>query len=103
MTNSKLKTWLRRNGFRCEGRPRQAMRACNGYVERSGRKFRFRDNVVDISCPIEDFDRWANSTEHTVPTEVFIKTWKNFTTRILPRGTYGNCFFVYEASPIYGS
>ena len=69
--SSKLKTWLKRNGFKCECR--QPMRSCNGYVEKGGRKFRFRerDGLVDIGEPKETFDRWANSTEKTVTLEEF--------------------------------
>lgn len=67
---SKLKTWLRRNGFKGEGRPRKPMRECNGYVERSGRKFRVRSDIVDIGD--DDFDRWANSTERTITIDEFM-------------------------------
>ena len=69
--NSKLKTWLRRNGFRCEAN--QPMRSCKGYVERSGRKFRIRpfDGVVDIGETFDTFDRWANSTERTISLDEF--------------------------------
>lgn len=72
--NSKLKTWLKRNGFRCEAK--QPMRSCNGYVERSGRKFRIRDGVVDIGEKFETFDRWANSTERTISLEEFMKEFQ---------------------------
>lgn len=73
MISSSLKTWLKRNGFKGEGKPRQPIRETKGYVERSGRKFRIRADVVDISEPIPDFDRWANSTERTVTLEEFKK------------------------------
>lgn len=29
-------------------------------------RWRFDDGVVDISCPVDYFDRWANSTDCTV-------------------------------------
>jgi hypothetical protein len=59
--NSKLKNWLKRNGFKGEGKP---LRACNGYIERDNRKFRIRGNLVDVGDL--DFDRWANSKERTI-------------------------------------
>lgn len=67
--NSKLKTWLKRNGFIGEGSKgsRQPMRECNGYVVRKGRHYRIRGDVVDIGERTETFDRWANSTERTIP------------------------------------
>lgn len=47
----------------------------NGFVtEHKGRKYRFRwwnedgqGFVVDVSCPLGDFDRWANSVDRIVP------------------------------------
>lgn len=77
LMNSKTKTWLKRNGFRGEGKPRKAMRECNGYVERSGRKFRIRlsDGVADIGEPISSFARWANSCEKTISLEQFFKEY----------------------------
>lgn len=51
---------------------------------RAGRFYRFRSNqhefsggevrwTVDVSCPVVDFDRWANSQEqHAVPLEEFM-------------------------------
>ena len=74
--NSKLKTWLKRNGFKCEGHPRKPMRECNGYLERSGRKFRIRDNLVDIGEKFETFDRWANSIERTATLDDFMKEFE---------------------------
>lgn len=71
--SSKMKTWLKRNGFVGEGRPRQPMRETNGYLERSGRKFRVRElsNEVDIGEVFETFDRWANSCERTISIREF--------------------------------
>ena len=69
--NSVTKTWLKRNGFVCEGTPRTSMRECNGYLERSGRKFRIRGDVVDIGELLLTFDRWANSTEQTISLNEF--------------------------------
>jgi len=71
--NSQLKTWLKCNGFKSEGYAgkRQPMRETNGYLQRSGRHFRVRGDVVDIGEPYDTFDRWANSTERTIPLEQF--------------------------------
>lgn len=73
--SSNLNTWLKRNGFVGEGNPRQAMRESNGYIERSGRKFRVREasGLVDIGELYETFDRWANSTERTISIADFKK------------------------------
>ena len=77
--NSKLKTWLKRNGFKGEGvaGDRVPMRECVGYVERNGRKYRIRerDGFVDIGEPLGTFDRWANSTEKTIPLTTFLKEY----------------------------
>ena len=32
-----------------------------------GRRWRIVGNYLDMSCPEEMFDRWANSTEHRIP------------------------------------
>lgn len=85
--NSKLKTWLKRNGFKGEGYPgdRMPMRECRGYVVRSGRRFRIRHEdvrdvsthiVVDIGETHDTFDRWANSTERTVWLSQFMNEFK---------------------------
>jgi len=73
--NSKLKTWLRRNNFYGEGRKgtRNPMRRCNGYVVRSGRRFRIRGDLVDVGEVHDTFDRWTNSTERTIHVSEFIK------------------------------
>lgn len=41
-----------------------------------GRLYRWRwnDGAVDISCPVEEFDRWANSTESTMPITEWMET-----------------------------
>ncbi len=66
---SAIKTWFRRNGFQPEHGP---WRECRGYMTRSGRRFRVRDDVVDISEPYAQFDRWANSREATLPLCIFM-------------------------------
>jgi hypothetical protein len=68
---SEFKTLLKRSGYQV---PRNLHR--NGWVAiRDNRYYRFRwwdkqdyrePFQVDISEPIEHFDRWANSTERTV-------------------------------------
>lgn len=73
--SSEMKTWLKRNGFVGEGNPRQPMRETNGYIERSGRKFRVRElyDEVDIGEIHETFDRWSNSCERTISVVEFKK------------------------------
>jgi hypothetical protein len=66
---SVIKTWFRRNGFAPEHGP---WRECRGYMTRSGRRFRVRGDLVDISEPYAQFDRWANSREATMPLCIFM-------------------------------
>ena len=87
LSKSKLKTWIKRNGFKPGflSNPRNFLKY--SLVKRNNRYFRFRANehefhggekrwVVDVSCPIEDFDRWANSCdEHAIPLEEFMKRY----------------------------
>ena len=63
-----FKTLLKRNGFKVK-RDFYGARCC--IAQHGGRQYRFRfdSGVVDVSCPLADFDRWANSTEHTVSIE----------------------------------
>ena len=72
---SRLKTWLKRNGFLSERRwgPRTPMRETIGYVARSGRNFRIRQTAgeVDIGEVYATFDRWANSRERVVTIDEF--------------------------------
>lgn len=63
MSPSRFKTHLKLAGYRV---PRDFYaRGC--VSEYRGRVFRWRwwsdPQEVDISCPKEDFDRWANSTD----------------------------------------
>lgn len=68
---SAFKFWLKRSGFRPEcSNWRDALKY--GVFIRGNRLYRFRscnwqgsiDSIqVDISCVIENFDRWANSTD----------------------------------------
>lgn len=63
-----FKTLLKRNGFKVSRRF-YGFDCC--ITKKSGRywRFRFHDGVVDMSCKIEDFDRWANSTDETLDLE----------------------------------
>lgn len=63
-----FKTLLRRNGFKVK-RNFYGKECC--IARRNGRlwRFRFWDGVVDISCPLPEFDRWANSTDDTIDIE----------------------------------
>ena len=98
---SKVKTFLKRNGFkgsrgwrlsktRWQESHRTRLMYTYGYVERSDRNFRVRKEsyvygptefaegawIVDISCKREDFDRWANSCERTITLEDFMREFK---------------------------
>ena len=62
---SALKTLLKRNGFKV---PRNFYGRGCCIAKRNNRLWRFRfwsGDFVDVSCPINDFDRWANSTDET--------------------------------------
>lgn len=65
---SKFKTTLKRMGFKV---PRDffGWRTCCT-IKHKSKLYRFRFTStgikVDISCPLEDFDRWANSGEATI-------------------------------------
>ena len=87
LSKSKLKTWLSKNKFKPTSG--DSWRDClkYGVLRKDNRYYRFRTNehefndvdqgwTVDISCLIEDFDRWANSTdEHAVLLEDFMKRY----------------------------
>jgi len=59
-----FKTLLKRRGFKV-GRDFYGSGCC--IAKKAGRlwRFRFHAGVVDMSCELKDFDRWANSTEDT--------------------------------------
>lgn len=87
LSKSKLKTWLKRKGFKPAFRSNTRNFLKYSLVKRSNCYFRFRTNehefesnvkswTVDVSCPIEDFDRWANSCdEYAIPLEDFMKRY----------------------------
>jgi hypothetical protein len=70
---SRFKTLLKRLRYKIA---RDFFKNSEGVVRHGSRLYRFRywgDHytgdttfVVDISCPIGDFDRWANSIERTI-------------------------------------
>ena len=84
MSKSDMKTWFRRNGFRliCRDNWRTVLKYGSGGFIRNDRFFRLRKNgpgrtwVVDVSEPVANFDRWANSTEiREIPLEKFMSEY----------------------------
>jgi hypothetical protein len=76
LSRSRLKTWLRKQGYQPHGY-RQCWRHCwrFGVFKKGDRLYRFRDcgRIVDVSEPLAKFDRWANSSEYrAVPQQLFI-------------------------------
>lgn len=74
---SEFKTFLKRNGFKVS-RKFFYDGAIAIYNNRFYR-FRFFSSEllnVDISCPIEDFDRWANSVDELMTLQDFYKSFK---------------------------
>jgi|GEM_PF-5908152 len=70
LSRSEFKTLLKRNGHKID----RGFFSSNCISQRKNRLYRWRwwadeGFVVDISCPLNDFDRWGNSTERTVPFE----------------------------------
>jgi len=71
LSPSEFKTLLKRKGHHV-ARDFFGVWCC--ISQRRNRLYRWRwwadeGFVVDISCPLNDFDRWGNSTERTVPFE----------------------------------
>ena len=64
---SGFKTLLRRLGYTVA---RDFFKTSGGVVKYRNRLYRFRywndPFVVDVSCPVGEFDRWANSVERTI-------------------------------------
>ena len=71
-----FKTRLRKNGFKV---PRNFYGAgcCIAYRNARMWRFRFDDNVVDVSCDLLDFDRWANSTYTILDFAEFLRIMKD--------------------------
>lgn len=63
-----FKTLLKRNGFKV---PKDFYGCSCCIALKSGKQWRFRfdDGVVDMSCNLRDFDRWANSTSEVINLE----------------------------------
>jgi len=81
MSKSDMKTWFKMNGFRLMYKEswRTVLKYGSGCFIRNGRYYRLRNNgpgglwVVDVSEPVADFDRWANSAEiRDIPLAKFI-------------------------------
>lgn len=75
MSCSEFKTLLKRNGFEL---PRQFFKY-GSIATKMGRRYRFRwwvsdGLVVDVSCPLQEFDRWSNSVDE-------VTTWGEFLAR----------------------
>ena len=77
-SRSEFKTLLKRRGYTI---PRSFFQDCC-IAKKGGRFYRFRHwgngdwgagdgFVIDISCPFDDFDRWANSTDVTLSFDVW--------------------------------
>ena len=63
-----IKRWLYKARLRpCGWRPTTAVRRGFAAYEGYGRVWRIVNGHLDMSCPIPEFDRWANSLEVRVP------------------------------------
>ena len=67
MSASQFKTLLKRRGFEVD----RDFFKMGAVAKRGNRLYRFRywawpDFFVDISCPLSEFDRWANSVDRTI-------------------------------------
>lgn len=82
-SSSEFKTLLKRLGYPIS---RDFFKSDCSIVQYRGCMYRFRywgnhyNNdttfVVDISCPVEEFDRWANSVEETITFTEWLKLQK---------------------------
>lgn len=80
---SKIKTWMKRNRFKHIGwgsTPRTDPRINSWQCRDSGVIFRIRmsDDGIHVDVGDRDFDRWANSTQETVPFLVFVRKHKQY-------------------------
>lgn len=79
LSKSKLKTLLKKMKYKPHHCAWRDLFRYGGIVKKGNRLYRFRTNdccvdgwVVDTSCVIEDFDRWANSQDiHAQPIHDF--------------------------------
>jgi hypothetical protein len=75
MSPSQFKTMLKRKGFKVD----RDFFKLGAMAKRGNRLYRFRywaypDFFVDISCPLNEFDRWANSVDSTINFYNFVET-----------------------------
>jgi hypothetical protein len=84
MSKSDIKTWFKLNGFKLtySDNWRNVMKYGCGVFSFKNRYYRVRNNgpdstwVVDVSEPIQDFDRWANSAlMRDIPLQEFMKEY----------------------------
>ena len=74
MSASQFKTLLKRQGFKVD----RDFFKMGATAQLGNRLYRFRywawpDFFVDISCPLTEFDRWANSTDRTINFHNFLE------------------------------
>ena len=74
MSASQFKTLLKRQGFKVD----RDFFKMGATAQLGNRLYRFRywafpDFFVDISCPVNEFDRWANSTDRTINFHNFLE------------------------------
>jgi len=74
MSPSQFKTLLKRMGFKVD----RDFFKMGAMAKKGNRLYRFRywafpDFFVDISCPLNEFDRWANSVDETVQLYNFLE------------------------------
>ena len=74
MSPSQFKTMLKRKGFTVS----RDFFKMGAMAKKGNRLYRFRywawpDFFVDISCPLNEFDRWANSVDETIQLHNFLE------------------------------
>jgi hypothetical protein len=74
MSPSQFKTMLKLRGFSVD----RDFFKTGAMAQKGNRLYRFRywawpDFFVDISCPLNEFDRWANSVDKTINFYNFIE------------------------------
>lgn len=83
MNDSTIKSWFARNGFKPAGWGSNSRNwfSTNRACQKWGRLFRIRKKdgewLVDVSEPVSQFDRWANSTQLTVGLGCFMQAVNN--------------------------
>jgi hypothetical protein len=82
-TPKQIKRWIYKARLRpCGWRPTTAVRRGYAAYEGYGRLWRIVNGHLDMSCPIAEFDRWANSLEMRVPLPTNEKTFVETVKRI---------------------